>query len=384
MTLFRKTKGRFISILFGMLFLMFLCSCSAEKKEQSTDIPGLTLTEKTVNVYAGEFSIERYEEGYRRILIGEQSLFLVPEGKTVPEGLPKESIVIRQPVDKIYMASSSAMSFFVSLDRLDSVEFTSTTAGDWTDETVRNAVHDDRITYVGKYSAPDYEWLLSEGCGLTVENTMILHNPSVKEKLEQLGIPVMIERSSYEKHPMGRLEWVKVYGTILGCEEEAEKWFSEKDQRFRELTVERSGSHKKVAYFSFSTGGYVNVQRPAGYFAEMIRLAGADYAYTAEDLNAKEEESSNMHLSRDQFYQLTKDADVLIYNGSIYGNIPDLDTLLKEEPLMRDFAAVKSGNVYCTRDNLFQEPTKVTELLSELISILDGKEFQEAFLYRLR
>ena len=91
-----------------------------------------------------------------------------------------------------------------------------------------------------------------------------------------------------------------------------------------------------------------------------------------------------MHLSRDQFYRLTKDADVLIYNGSIYGNIPDLDTLLKEEPLMQDFEAVRSGRVYCTRDNLFQEPTRVTELLSELISIIDEKEYEEAFLYRLK
>lgn len=380
MTLYRKIKGRLISTLFVMLFLILLCGCSREKKEEDTKLPGLL--EKTENVYAREFSIEHYEEGYRRIRIGEQSILLIPEGKTVPEGVSKDTVVLRQPVQRIYMASSSAMSFFVALNRLDSVEFTSTTAADWTDETVRKAVYDDRITFVGKYNAPDYEWLLSENCGFAVENTMILHDPSVKEKLEQLGIPVMIERSSYEKHPMGRLEWVKVYGAILGCEEEAGKWFAEQDRRFREL--ERPSTGTKIAYFSFSTGGYVNVQRPAGYFAEMIRLAGGDYAYTAENLNAEEGESSTMHLSRDQFYRLTKDADVLIYNGSIYGNIPDLDTLLKEEPLMQDFEAVRSGRVYCTRDNLFQEPTRVTELLSELISIIDEKEYEEAFLYRLK
>ena len=38
---------------------------------------------------------------------------------------------------------------------------------------------------------------------------MIYHNPEVKEKLEEFGIPVLVEHSSYESHPLGRTEWVK-------------------------------------------------------------------------------------------------------------------------------------------------------------------------------
>ncbi len=50
---------------------------------------------------------------------------------------------------------------------------------------------------------------------------MITHNPEVKEKLEELGIKVMIERSSYEKHPLGRLEWIKLFGVLFGREQQA-------------------------------------------------------------------------------------------------------------------------------------------------------------------
>ena len=42
------------------------------------------------------------------------------------------------------------------------------------------------LIYAGKYSAPDYELLLAGGCKFAVENTMISHNPEVKEKLEEL------------------------------------------------------------------------------------------------------------------------------------------------------------------------------------------------------
>ena len=59
------------------------------------------------------------------------------------------------------------------------------------------------------------ELLLGQGCKFAIENSMILHNPEVKEKLEELGIPVLIERSSYEKHPLGRLEWIRLFGVLL-------------------------------------------------------------------------------------------------------------------------------------------------------------------------
>ena len=62
-------------------------------------------------------------------------------------------------------------------------------------------------------------------CDLAIESTMIYHNPEVKEKLEQLGIPVLVERSSYESHPLGRTEWMKLYAVLLGKEEAAETAF---------------------------------------------------------------------------------------------------------------------------------------------------------------
>ena len=77
------------------------------------------------------------------------------------------------------------------------------------------------MLYAGKYRMPDYELILSKGCDLAIENTMIFHDPEVKEKLEELGIPVIVETSSYESDPLGRLEWIKLYGALFGKEKEA-------------------------------------------------------------------------------------------------------------------------------------------------------------------
>ena len=39
---------------------------------------------------------------------------------------------------------------------------------------------------------------------MAIESTMILHTPKVQEMIEDLDIPVFIDRSSYETHPLGK------------------------------------------------------------------------------------------------------------------------------------------------------------------------------------
>ena len=102
------------------------------------------------------------------------------------------------------------------------------------------------------YSAPDYELLTSSGCNLAVESLMILHSPEVKEKLEELGIPVFIDTSSRESHPMGRTEWVRLYGVLTGQEAEAEAfWKRQKEQFAQAENYDDTGL--TVAFFSVSS-----------------------------------------------------------------------------------------------------------------------------------
>ena len=67
--------------------------------------------------------------------------------------------------------------------------------------------------------------MINEGCDLAIESTMILHSPKVQEMIELLGIPVFIDRSSYENHPLGRTEWIKLYVVLVDKESEAEAFF---------------------------------------------------------------------------------------------------------------------------------------------------------------
>ena len=93
---------------------------------------------------------------------------------------------------------------------------------------------------------------------------MIHHNPEVQEKLEQFGIPVMVERSSYESHPLGRTEWMKLYAVLLGKEDVAEKVFKEQtDKLDKVLTADKTD--KTVAFFYINSVGAVNIRKSGDY-----------------------------------------------------------------------------------------------------------------------
>ena len=52
------------------------------------------------------------------------------------------------------------------------------------------------------------------------------------EKLESrfttLDVPVIVDRSAQEKDELAQAEWIKVYGALYGCEDEANKLFEKK------------------------------------------------------------------------------------------------------------------------------------------------------------
>lgn len=335
--------------------------------------------------YAEQFSIDHYEGGYSVININEAGSFLVADAdKEVPELFRDMTFIERNP-DRIYLASSSSMDFFRALDCLDRVALTSTKAPDWSLEEVKQLIENGDILYAGKYSSPDYELLLRENCRLVIENTMIYHNPETKELIEKLGIPVMVERSSYESHPLGRMEWIRVYGCLMGKEEEADSFFAKEVQRLEERPADKKYG-KSAVFFYITPGGYVNVRMPGDYVSGMIELAGGEYA-----LNGlmKEDEGafSAVNITMEEFYVRARDADVLIYNSTIDGGIDSLEELCAKNSLFSDFRACKEGNIWKNESDMFQEATKAVQMIEELEAIFGGETENEEefrFFHRMR
>ena len=334
--------------------------------------------------YADQFSVDYYSDGTALITIAtvEDKFLVIPEGVAVPEGLDADVKLIRQPLDCIYQASSSAVDLFIQLGALDKLRMTSTTASNWELPEVLEALDNGSMIYAGKYSAPDFELLLSTGCDFVMENTMIYHSPDIKEKLESLGFPVMVERSSYETHPLGRVEWIKLFGLLIGKEQEAEDFFNGQLALLENMELGDTG--KTVAFFHISSVGAAVVRKPGDYVSKMIEMAGGEYVFSHID-GQDENALSTMNMQMESFYAGAKDADILIYNSTIAGELENMDQLLQQSSLLADFKAVQNGNVWCTEHNLFQKSSASAGIIADFNAIFSGKAEGEAlhFLHKL-
>ena len=116
----------------------------------------------------------------------------------------------------------------------------------------------------------------------------------------------------------------------------------------------------------------------------MIQMAGGEYIFQA--LGEGDNALSTVNLQMETFYSTAKDADVLIYNSTIDGELHTIQELLSKSALLADFKAVQEGNVWCTGQNLFQSTMGLGDMILDLHTILTQEDPDPAeltYLHRL-
>lgn len=378
-----------------LALVLALCACSAEKPEE----PGPSLpAEKPPQAetwdslswdghmeldYAQVFAVDYAPGGFKRITIDTETYLVVPSGASVPLGTPDSVTVLRQPLQNIYLQATAAMDCFRQLDAMDVITLSGTQADGWYIPEAREAMESGKIIYAGKYSAPDYELIKSQHCGLALESTMIYHNPEVKEQLERLGIPVLVERSSYESHPLGRMEWIKLFAALVDKEEAAKAYYDAQLKKLEPI-LEQESTGKTAAFFSITSNGSVTVRKSGDYIAKAIDLAGG--VYVPQGLAEGENALSTINIQMETFYDAAKDADILIYNSTIEADLSTIEQLVSKSGPLADFKAVQNGNVWCTGKSMFQESQAVGDMILDIHNVLTQEKEADGrlvYLYRL-
>ena len=344
--------------------------------------------------YAENFAVDYYEGGYKLLTtrLNGDRILIVPKHQQAPEnaealvspsaeGKPGKLIVLQEPVKNLYLVASSVMDMFAQLDSMDAISMCGLKEEDWYIPAAKQAMKDGTLLYAGKYSQPDYELLLSQNCSMAIENSMIYHTPEVMEKLEEFGIPTLVEYSSYEEHPLGRVEWVRFFGALLDQEEKADQLFEKQKEALKRVEAEES-TGKTVAFFYITSNGLVQVRQSTDYIPKMIELAGGKYVF--ENLGDPDSRRSTVNLQLEDFYDGAQDADFLVYNTTIDRQVQTLEDLLKKCSLLKDFKAVKNHQVWCTTEDMYQQSMSAGNLIEDFHRMLTGDDKETRYLYRLK
>lgn len=325
--------------------------------------------------------------------------------------------VLQQPLTTTYVAASAVMAPLCDLGAVSQIRFSGLREEGWYVDEARAAMKAGSMLFAGRYSEPDYETLLREGCDLALESTMIFRSPEVIEKLSALGIPVYIDYSSYEPHVLGRLEWIRVYGALFGHEEKAQQWYASERDRIRAIqkdaetsSGEASQSGKSteksetktsrnskneassigsssgragtdttadlrptVVYFYVNSSGQIQVRQPNDYIPELLELAGA--RYLAPDMKGLSgSRKSNVTVSLEDFYSSCRDADFLIYSATLDRPLSSIRELLGKNALFADFKAVKEGHVYTTDKDFYQLSDRMADFAEDVRQMLQDQD----------
>lgn len=161
----------------------------------------------------------------------------------------------------------------------------------------------------------------------------------IQGQLAQLGIPAVSITSHLEQHPLGRAEWIKLFGAFFNKEKEADAIFENIKTKYENISQHQPDSSVRrprvlVGYYKkdawVAPGG-------KGYFARYLQDCGADYVFKHD------ENTGNVTINFEDAYMAGMNADIIIYirMGSM-----KWEDVLETEPMLHDWKAVLNGQVY--------------------------------------
>ena len=306
---------------------------------------------------------------------------MVPEGAEPPADLPDDVGVIQQPLANVYLVSTGMICLVDAIGALDAVSVSSVKAEDSPVPAFTERLEDGSVAYGGLYREPDYELITATGCSLAIENTNIDHVPEVRAKLEELGVTVLMEQSSREEDMLGRLEWIRLMGAVFGREDEAAEVFDDVAARV-EAASQEGPLGVSVAFFYINEDGAAVTRRAGDYFCQMIEAAGGAYVSFTEE-GATDSSPTTITVEMEQFYAGARDADVIIYNGTIDDGVTSLEALTEKNALLADFRAVREGNVWTCDANLYQQITSMADIIEDFRAAFSGTGEPTTFVWKL-
>lgn len=155
----------------------------------------------------------------------------------------------------------------------------------------------------------------------------------------QAGIPALINGEYVEQNPLGRAEWIKFTGILLGKYEEAVAEFEQIKAAYQEAeklaTQIPSDNRPKV----LSGVMYQDIWYAPGaesWGAQILQNAGGDYVFA--------DQSGSGSLQLNYEFVLDRAAEAEVWIGS--ADFPDVKTMGSNEPRYQNFQAWKSGQIY--------------------------------------
>lgn len=263
-----------------------------------------------------------------------QRYVLVPADSTLPGELP-EGVLVRTPLRHALVYSSVHTSLFKELECWDAVAGV-TDSQFFNDDDVTRGIASGAITDCGSSMQPTVEKVIAMNADAILLSP---YQDASYGHITQLGVPI-IECADYMEYtPLGRAEWIKFYGELLGKRALADSIFTAVTSRYNSICdrVKKQGGKRPVVLTENVINGVWNVPGGQSYMARLIADAGGDFPW-ADDTH-----TGSLSLDFNQVLARAQKADVWLIKSF---SIKSLNDLRNSYGLNSEFDAFKHHRVY--------------------------------------
>lgn len=295
-----------------------------------------------------------------------QTYLLVDKTKEIPANRPN-GVVVRVPLEKSAVFTTVHCSLIEELGAVNSIsgicelEYI-------TNPNIISLTQSGKIVDFGSSMSPDIEKII------TVSPDAILLSPFNNSGghggLDKLGIPIVECADYMESDPLGRAEWIRVYGMLFGKESEADSIFSKVTETYTQIEKEaqqETGSHPSLLY-GLDNGGSWFIPGGKSYMAKMFASAGANYIFGETTHSGAEP------FAFETVYDKGCNADIWLILGTEVA-----DKTYKDLQRFSNFKSYKEKRVYAcntTKTSFFDEiPFHPERLLKDLYIIFHSEKY---------
>ncbi|MEO7977440.1 ABC transporter substrate-binding protein [Flavobacterium sp.] len=328
-----------ISLSKSVFFISFfiLTGCKKNETEAVTEIK----IAKNYIEYASGLSIVKHE-GYSVVTVSNPwpnanknfTYILTEKDAKVPDSL-HEYTVIKVPLESVVVTSTTNIPFLEMLDvenKLTGFPHTDYISS----EKTRALIDKGSVKNVGQNEKLNIEQLIELSPDLIVTFGVDNNNPML-DNLKKSGLNVLIQADWMEQSPLGKAEWVKLYGALFGKEEKAKELFDKivtSYNQAKKLVAEKPAISTVLYGSMYEDVWYV--AKGNSWVAQFMKDAQANYLW------ASLEGSGSQGLSFEKILDKAKSAHFWIATGSV----KSLNEFAKMNPHYSEFDAFKNKTIY--------------------------------------
>ena len=322
-----------------LLLLVLSTFVSCKKTEKSTN-KSFSNAKNEIE-YASSLAIFK-QEGYSIVKIinpwpnadKDFTYILKEKNVVVPDSLqkyntiqvPLQSIVVTSTTIIPYLEMLGVENHLVGFPHTDYISSLKT----------RKLIDNGSVKNVGQNEKLNMEQLIEMSPELIVTFGIDNNNPMI-DNLQKSGLKVLIQADWMEQSPLGKAEWIKLYGALFGKEKEAKTQFNNIIKNYKEAMslVSNKKPTANVLYGSMYQDQWY-VAKANSWVAQFLKDAKANYLW------ADTEGTGSIGLSFEKVLEKAKNANFWIATGP-FKTVAELENI---NPHYSQFDAFKTKQVY--------------------------------------